>query len=75
MIIPPVTFKVKFMFELAILCIVFNMATSNTNKMSIHNIIYKFNSIFTALLIVEGIHFCISYNVMSHYEPTPEKDV
>ena len=31
----PVTFKVKFMFELALLHIIFNMATSN-NKMGIY---------------------------------------
>ena len=31
------TFKVKFMFEIAILYIIFNMATSNINKMSIYN--------------------------------------
>ena len=34
-IILPVNFKVKFMFEIAILCIIFNMATSNSNKMVI----------------------------------------
>ena len=31
------TFKVKFMFEIAILYIIFNMATSNMNQMSIYN--------------------------------------
>ena len=32
-----VTFKIKFMFELATLYIIFNMATLNTNNLSIYN--------------------------------------
>ena len=32
-----ITFKVKFMFEHAVLYIIFNMATSNINKMGIYN--------------------------------------
>ena len=32
-----ITFKVKFIFELAILYIIFNTATSNINKMSDYN--------------------------------------
>ena len=34
---PTVTFKVKFMFKRAILYNIFNMATSNINKMRIYN--------------------------------------
>ena len=36
-IIVAITLNVKFMFELAILYIIFNMATSDINKMSKHN--------------------------------------
>ena len=33
----PVTFKVKLLFQLAIVFIIFNTATSNLNKMMIYN--------------------------------------
>ena len=47
----PVTFKVKFMFELAILYIIFNMAASNLNKMIIYNKKKKTKALVVTALI------------------------
>ena len=70
----PITSKFKFKFELAILYIIFNMTTTNLNKMIIYN---KKNEACRCYCDKKNLYGCIIFSclppfpsIISHYNPS-----